>query len=817
MFYLTPTLCAQPHLLSGADDRTIKIWDYQTKCCLQTLEGHGHNVSSVCFHPRLPLIVSASEDGTVRLWHSTTYRPETTLNYGMERAWCLAPTMDANKVAIGYDEGTIVLKLGNEQPVSSMDRNTGKVIWASGVDIQTLSLKGVAKEQGVQDGEKLVLNPRDLGSCEVYPQNLKHNSNGQFIVLCGDGEYIVYTSQALRNKTFGSALDFVWSSQSSGDFAIRESTSRVKIFKNFKEYKTLALPISCAEGIHGGACLAVTAQDSIVFFDWDEGSFIRKIDVSPTQVLWNEIGNSVALACSDSYFILYFDKEKVMEALSSGSADLEEGIDGSFELETTMVDVIKTGQWVGECLLFINDSGKLNYYVGGEVVTLAHLDREMYLLGFVPREDRVFLIDKMKNIFSYKLSLAVLNYQTFVVRKDFDSANRILPNIPSNELISVAKFLESQGFKEEALEVTTDMDHKFELAVDLRNLKVANSILSELKIHEDDLENKNKWKKLGDLALHYGDVSLALSCAQRADDFSGLLLMYSSVGNKEGMLSLAERSKLDGRSNVAFLAYFVCGHVLECIQLLIETNRLPEAAFFARTYMPSKMKDVLDAWKEDLKGVNEKAAEALADPSRYPNLFPDLDLALEVEQMFFAARDKHVPASKYTESINGLDLDLIQLLKEQKLPLREEIQIAEGSDPIFVEHQPTPISTPMKQDNAVSPGNEVILTAQEMEESRGAEAEEAETDRLLTLEAEEDAKAATCADESSDDDLILTAEEIEENRRAEAEEAETDRLLALEAEEAKAAAAARDFSGDEVDKKSTDSDFDIDLLDDLDS
>ena len=83
----------------------MKIWDYQTKACLQTLEGHSHNVSSVCFHPRLPLIISASEDGTVRLWHSTTYRPETTLNYGLERAWCLAPTKDANKLAIGYDEG----------------------------------------------------------------------------------------------------------------------------------------------------------------------------------------------------------------------------------------------------------------------------------------------------------------------------------------------------------------------------------------------------------------------------------------------------------------------------------------------------------------------------------------------------------------------------------------------------------------------------------------------------------------------------------------------------------------------------------------
>ena len=167
----------QPYLLSGADDKTIKLWDYQTKACLQTLEGHGHNVSSVCFHPRLPLIISASEDGTVRLWHSSTYRPETTLNYGMERAWCLSPTKDAHKVAIGYDEGTIILKLGNERPIGSMDTNSGKIIWANGVDIQTLSVKGAVKDQGVQDGEKLSLNPRDLGSCEVYPQFLKHNCN----------------------------------------------------------------------------------------------------------------------------------------------------------------------------------------------------------------------------------------------------------------------------------------------------------------------------------------------------------------------------------------------------------------------------------------------------------------------------------------------------------------------------------------------------------------------------------------------------------------------------------------------------------------
>ena len=58
--------------------------------------------------------------------------------------------------------------------------------------------------------------------------------------------------------------------------------------------------------------------------------------------------------------------------------------------------------------------------------------------------------------------LAVLQYQTAVMRGDFDSANVLLPNIPESEYTKVARFLESQGFKEEAFAVTTDPDHKFD-------------------------------------------------------------------------------------------------------------------------------------------------------------------------------------------------------------------------------------------------------------------------------------------------------------------------------------------------------------------
>ncbi|BAT92463.1 hypothetical protein VIGAN_07119100, partial [Vigna angularis var. angularis] len=109
----------KPYLITGSDDHTAKVWDYQTKGCVQTLDGHTHNVSAVCFHPELPIIITGSEDGTVRIWHSTTYRLENTLNYGLERVWAIGYLKGSRRVVIGYDEGTIMVKLGREVPVAS--------------------------------------------------------------------------------------------------------------------------------------------------------------------------------------------------------------------------------------------------------------------------------------------------------------------------------------------------------------------------------------------------------------------------------------------------------------------------------------------------------------------------------------------------------------------------------------------------------------------------------------------------------------------------------------------------------------------------
>ena len=71
----------------------------------------------------------------IKIWHSSTYRLEQSLNYGLERAWCVGKSMShvesrdihtnnepgyqKNKqgIAVGFDEGAVVVTMGREEPV----------------------------------------------------------------------------------------------------------------------------------------------------------------------------------------------------------------------------------------------------------------------------------------------------------------------------------------------------------------------------------------------------------------------------------------------------------------------------------------------------------------------------------------------------------------------------------------------------------------------------------------------------------------------------------------------------------------------------
>uniref|UniRef100_A0A0K2UK55 Coatomer protein complex, subunit beta 2 (Beta prime) [Xenopus laevis] n=1 Tax=Lepeophtheirus salmonis TaxID=72036 RepID=A0A0K2UK55_LEPSM len=469
----------------------------------------------------------------------------------------------------------------------------------------------------------------------------------RFVVVCGDGEYIIYTAMALRNKSFGSAQEFVWAAESS-EYAIRENSSTLKVFKNFKEKQSLK-PEFGIESIYGGCMLGVKSPSGLAFYDWETLELIRRIETQPRSVCWSDNGELVALITDECYFILRYQKEIVAYARETKQNVSDDGIEEAFEVLSENPECVRTGVWIGDCFIYTNSLNRLNYYVGGEIVTISHLDRTMYILGYIPSDNKLYLGDKELHVVSFQLLLSVLEYQTAVMRRDFDTADKVLPVIPRDQRIRVAHFLEKQGFKKQALVVTSDLEHKFELAICLGDLKTAQSLVIENP-------GEQKWKQLAELAIANADFDLAQSCLKEAKDFGGLLLLATSLGNNLVINYLSNSAAQLGRKNISFISSFLMGNLENCLDILISTNRLPEAAFFSRTYLPTLIPKVLSLWKEKLNQKSVKASQSLADPINYSNLFENYNDAIGVEKFLQKKRMELLVATEYIGSNDDLGL-----------------------------------------------------------------------------------------------------------------------------------------------------------------
>lgn len=250
---------------------------------------------------------------------------------------------------------------------------------------------------------------------------------------------------------------------------------------------------------------------------------------------------------------------------------------------------------------------------------------------------------------------AVIEYKTLVLRGDPDAADALLPQIPKNQLDSVARFLESRGSVEvrradcpsperwnhqshrsvelpcwtsegdsgrpvsihslftpprlaplflhaplpirptqKAFEVASDTDLKFDLAIRLGRLRDA------MGLAEGEEGAEQRWQQIGDLALKTGAFDIAEEALKKAGDLAALLMLYSANGDASGARWLATAAVEKGLDNVAFMGALLAGDVGSCVDVLEGANRFPEAALFARTYAPSRVSGAVKAWREDL-------------------------------------------------------------------------------------------------------------------------------------------------------------------------------------------------------------------------
>lgn len=625
----------RPYLVSGADDATLRVWDYQTKSCLRVLEGHQQNVSAVLFHPDLPLILSASEDGAVKVWNLSTFRPEATFTFALDRCWSLAARKGSTEIAVGCDEGAIVFQLGKGEPAASMDAN-GKLVWARHNEVLTGNVRQVLEDDGADaalpsaEGQRIPLPAKELGHCEIYPQLLTHSPTGRFIAVCGDGEYIIFSALAWRNKAFGKGLELAWASGTNNDFVVRESPAKLAVQHNFAEAGVIRTASAC-ERVFGGVLIgAACAGAQLCFYEWASCQLVCRIDVDAKRLFWSESTRKVAICSEDSIYILQYHEAAINAHFRRGEMLPEDGLEEAFELlEQIPVERVSSGLWIGECFVFMTANHRLCYLVGGQVYQLSIAERPQYLAGFLARENRLICLDKDVAVTSYTLSTSVIDFETAILKGDLALADSLKPTLPRDQLNRVAQFLDARGHKEAALAMASDDEFKFDLAIQLKRLDLAYDLAAQN-------ESAHKWRELGDLALAEWKISLAEKCFVKSGDLESLLLLFISCGNVSGLLGLAAAAAEQAKYNVAFSALFAAGRREECLDLLIKTERYPEAAFFAQSYLPSATERAVRLWREHLAARSHRAAKLIADPISNPQLFPQYHAALAMEEGYVA-------------------------------------------------------------------------------------------------------------------------------------------------------------------------------------
>ncbi|KAH7815699.1 Coatomer subunit beta' (CopB') [Monocercomonoides exilis] len=679
------------HLITGGDDGKVKVWDYQTKTCVATLEGHLDNISFCMYHPHLPVIITGSEDRTVRVWSSLSYQLESTLEYDMGRLWCMAVSTESNKIAVGADEGVALLKLGHERPIFSSD-SSGKIIWAKHTQLEHVTpVIPVARSAMPSSsatpssaefesevvypppprvGEVLSVQAKPMTSCEFYPTAILHSPNARFVAVTGGGSFVVYTARQAKNVAYGSAEELVWASKGENNvFATRDSSgkrggNRVVLHSNFTDERTLDTAIT-AERIFGGEMLAVCSAEEVCFYDWESGQPLERIDAEAKKIAWNKEGTLVAIVCSESMFILEVNQNAVKHALSGGRSEDDEEEEGEdiFTVVHEEVEKVKSVIWEGDALIFNTADNRLCTLVGTHMSVVAHLDSLSYILRYARSENAVYLITKSLAIWRFPLFAPVLDLQCAVASdmSDDEIRERYFQRLNTAELRNAAaRFLETADRKALALSIAEDLDLRLDLALGAGMLEKAVLMMETAQRAMEEQQStttekaqtsskssaaqdasgqakqssassassfallnesaqRQRWKRVGDAALREGKFAVAERCYAEAQDLSSLFLLSSCNGDASLVKMVGKAALAKGEDNTAFFTLFLQRKVDACVDLLLGAGRYAEAAFFARAYAPSRVKEAVDEWQRSLKESSPHFPFTPAAPSASPS------------------------------------------------------------------------------------------------------------------------------------------------------------------------------------------------------
>ncbi len=97
-------------LASGSADKSVKLWDLETRQIKRTYRNHADFVSALAMSADTNLIAAASFDGSIKLWSTSSTRPQRTFTAHKARVTSIAFSANSELLASAAEDGTVRIR-----------------------------------------------------------------------------------------------------------------------------------------------------------------------------------------------------------------------------------------------------------------------------------------------------------------------------------------------------------------------------------------------------------------------------------------------------------------------------------------------------------------------------------------------------------------------------------------------------------------------------------------------------------------------------------------------------------------------------------
>ncbi|XP_010271512.1 PREDICTED: coatomer subunit alpha-1-like [Nelumbo nucifera] len=544
-----------PLIVSGADDRQVKLWRMNdTKAWeVDTLRGHMNNVSCVMFHARQDIIVSNSEDKSIRVWDVTKRTGVQTFRREHDRFWILASHPEMNLLAAGHDSGMIVFKLERERPAFSV----------SGDHLYFVKDRFLRLYEFSTHKDNQVIPIRRPGSISLNqgPRTLSYSPTENAVLVCSDvdgGSYELYiipkdsiargdTVQEAKRGVGGSAI-FIARNR----FAVLDKSNNQVLVKNLKNeiVKKSGLPIAADAIFYAGTGnLLCRAEDRVVIFDLQQRLVLGDLQTPFVKyVVWSNDMESVALLSKHAIIIA---SKKLVHRCT-----LHETIR------------VKSGAWDDNGVFIYTTLNHIKYCLpNGDSGIIRTLDVPIYITKV--SGNTIYCLDRDGKNRAIAIDATEYVFKLSLLKKRYD---QVMSMIRNSQLCGQAMiaYLQQKGFPEVALHFVKDERTRFNLALESGNIQIAVASAKEI-------DEKDHWYRLGVEALRQGNASIVEYAYQRTKNFERLSFLYLVTGNIDKLSKMLRIAEIKNDVMGQFHNALYLGDVKERIKILENAGHVPLA------------------------------------------------------------------------------------------------------------------------------------------------------------------------------------------------------------------------------------------------